>query len=104
MAGADRLIPDDLVRAVANSDVEAVRLALGQAPELIRATTKGSHETLLHLAASFGSLEIVELLVAAGAELNAEAALDYYPLDSARRTEHWEIFDFLKSKGAKEYC
>ncbi len=42
MAGANKLIPEDLIRAIKTHEIDAVRAALAKDPGLISATTKGS--------------------------------------------------------------
>lgn len=94
------MTPAELQKAIIEDDVEAVRAALAENPKLARAVVDpGSLETALHIAASYGCKEIAELLLDAGADVNAEAALDYSPLDSADRARRLDIVDLLKSRG-----
>ena len=48
-----------------------------------------------------GHKEIVELLIAAGADVNAKDQNDYTPLDFANRLKHTEIADLLRKHGGK---
>ena len=59
--------------------------------------------TPLHIPALEGRKENVELLISAGANINAKSkSQDSTPLDEAIRRKHTKIIDFLREKGAKE--
>ena len=59
--------------------------------------------TPLHIAALEGRKENVELLISAGAHINAQSkSRNSTPLDEAIRRKHTKIIDFLREKGAKE--
>ncbi|SVB63313.1 uncharacterized protein METZ01_LOCUS216167, partial [marine metagenome] len=48
-----------------------------------------------------GHKEIVELLIAAGADVNAKDQNDYTPLDFANRLKRTEIADLIRKHGGK---
>ena len=59
--------------------------------------------TTLHIAALEERKENVELLLSAGANINANSkSQNSTPLDEAIRRKHTKIIDFLREKGAKE--
>ncbi|MGG6266749.1 ankyrin repeat domain-containing protein [Leptolyngbya sp. AN03gr2] len=57
--------------------------------------------TALHHAAIWGHLEVIQLLVAAGAEVNAKAWRGETPLQVAGWWRHDDVIDFLIQQGAK---
>eukprot|EP00440_Ansanella_granifera_P035648 gb/GFBE01038670.1/.p1 GENE.gb/GFBE01038670.1/~~gb/GFBE01038670.1/.p1 ORF type:complete len:603 (+),score=127.75 gb/GFBE01038670.1/:1-1809(+) len=56
--------------------------------------------TAIHLAASEGRLEAVKCLVALKADLDPADRFGGTPLDDATRSNHREVMNYLKSKGA----
>ena len=59
--------------------------------------------TPLHIAALEGRKENVELLISAGANINAKSKSENStPLDEAISRKHSKIIDFLRENGAKE--
>ena len=57
--------------------------------------------TPLSRAAYHGHKEIVELLIAAGADVNAKSGRYGTPLDEAIRRKHLETADLLRKHGGK---
>jgi ankyrin repeat protein len=55
----------------------------------------------LHAAASEGQNEIVELLIHAGADVNAKTDIGETPLDGAIGNKHSEIAALLRKHGSK---
>jgi ankyrin repeat protein len=55
----------------------------------------------LRNAAKYGRKEIVELLIAKGADVNARMMNGWTPLDNAIKHNHPEIADLLRKHGGK---
>jgi len=103
------------IKAVKQGDVAAVRRLLGQgagpnAREVLlvlpRADQdsrpqKASEEPLLTLAARQGNIEVVKLLLASGARVDAPGEAGFTPLMEAVRTRHLAIVTLLLNQGAK---
>ncbi|MHC4096327.1 MAG: ankyrin repeat domain-containing protein [Planctomycetota bacterium] len=71
------------------------------------ASTVGGKETnpggtALHWAAIQGNKDVVELLIARGADLNLKNNRDKTPLTLAKEKKHKDIVKFLRKHGAKE--
>ncbi len=56
---------------------------------------------ILHIAAELGHEEIVEMLIAKGADINAKAIVGGTALDFAIRNEHPETANLLRKHGGK---
>jgi len=113
---AERLTPSAAARerqfaltlAALKGKTEAVRHLLGAGGVDVNAVSPDlySHATPLHHAVSGGSLPTVDLLVAAGARLDArDTAYDGTPLDwakhSGKRSPYAEIATYLRARGAR---
>ena len=61
-------------------------------------------EPLLHTAVKAGHLSIVQLLVAAGADVNAVCDKQRTPLREALETKHAAVVEYLRGVGAFEKC
>lgn len=92
------------LQAAETGEVAEVRRLLAEDPTLVRARTQGSEEIALHLAASFGHLDVVGMLVEAGADVNAEDCYHHTPTTSARQAGHHPIADWLRERGGEEYA
>jgi ankyrin repeat protein len=90
----------DLFEAAALGDLAAVQAALAD-PDAARAVAADGFQAL-HLAAYFGRLEIVDALLAAGADPDAVAAnaARLRPLHSAAAAGHAEVAERLLRAGA----
>ena len=103
--------PDiSIQHAVATGDIEAVKRHLNAGTDVNEkeknATInwrKGTSEivfTPLHYAASGNHKEVVELLIAEGADVNAKTDAGFTPLCDAAQFGHKEIVELLIAKGA----
>ena len=99
------VLPEALRLAVNYSRVEMVKslLARGVNPNLLTTTTK---YTPLMQAASSADLELVKLLIDAGADLNAQDESGHTALDQAEMythssEEHRTVAAFLRERGAR---
>ena len=98
--GATRLDESPLLEAARRGDVEAVRSLLrdGADPNL----AAGDGLTALHVAAEQGFVEVVELLLDAGANATAKTNIgEYEPLHLASRFGHAEVVRVLLEAGAE---
>lgn len=95
--------------AVCDSDLELIQLCLHHGAKVERRNCEG--ETALGYAASWGSLDIVRLLVEAGADVNAiegrQEGCYSTALDSTcsinPACDRPDIRDYLRKQGAKRY-
>ncbi len=66
-------IPDDLAQAIEREDVEAVKAYVASQKPDVSARREESRVTALHLAAKTGNAALVETLVSAGWDVNADS-------------------------------
>jgi ankyrin repeat protein len=81
-----RMTAQRLARLIAAGDVDAVRAAASDSPQLLDRTVERQGEggwTPLHVAVAEGQEEIVRLLVKAGADISAQTEHDRTPLHIA---------------------
>jgi ankyrin repeat protein len=79
---------------------ERVRALLAESPELVRARTEGG--TALHLAAIANDRPLVDLLLAAGADLNArDDTYQMTPIGWANEEGHVDMVLYLFERGAE---
>ena len=97
------LIPTPIERAIARGDTQTVRDLLKANPELVKTSTGGKHGwTLLHLAVAGGHIEIAELFLAKGLDVNVKTKMGgETPLALAARRGNAKMVAFLIDKGAK---
>ena len=89
--------PDiSIYEAAREGNIEAVKQHLAAGTDV----NLGGGATPLHPATYSGHKEIVELLIANGANVNTKAK-GWTPLDIAIEFEHSEIADILRKNGAK---
>jgi ankyrin repeat protein len=89
-----------LMDAARGGDIEAVKHHLAAGVD-VNVIYKG--QTPLHYAAAYGHKEIIELLIAKGADVNAKISDGFHkgdtPLDNAKHKP--EIVDLLRKHGGK---
>ena len=92
--------PEEMLKACEGGDLEKVRGLLARDSTLVNA--KGlHHKTPLHWAAEKNNAELAELLVSAGADLNAEVSWGMTPLAWAANMGSREVADVLLEHGAR---
>lgn len=100
--GTKNLPNSPIYFAIFKGNIAIVRrfLDLGIPPNYTWPAREGSGGTLLTAAVDSGHLEIVELLVQRGADVNFLGSGNYGPLYRSIFSDYFEIFKFLLSKGA----
>jgi RNA polymerase sigma factor (sigma-70 family) len=92
---------DNLIQAACSGDVEQVRRLLQADPAQVHTRDPYLQSTPLHYAAHRGYLEIVQLLLTAGADVMArEGSSDTIPLHWAAEGGHLEVARLLVDHGA----
>ncbi|MDP6417436.1 MAG: ankyrin repeat domain-containing protein [Gammaproteobacteria bacterium] len=100
----------ELIETIEKGDIEAVKQHLAAGADVNAGGGLDDNGepllwTPLHLAAMGGHKEIVELLIGAGADVNAKvvsgAAQGKTPLDAANETNNKETADLLRKHGGK---
>jgi uncharacterized delta-60 repeat protein len=86
-----------LPMAVENNSIEAVKKLISQSADVNQSDRAGMP---LHIAAGNGNTEIMALLIAAGAKINALDSNGFTPLDRAITPGHLEAVRLLAEKGA----
>ena len=100
LAVAAAPLQDGLLEAVRRGDADAVQTLLEEGADPNFA--QGDGLTALHLAAREGHLDIVDLLIGAGAETGAATRIgDYTPLHLAGGAGHTEVVGALLDAGAE---
>jgi ankyrin repeat protein len=95
------MTPAELIEGVVENDIEGVLAALDEEPALAAARDPRLGSTPLHFAAHRGFGEIVQALLAAGADVHArEQASDTTPLHWAAEGGHRRIAEWLVARGA----
>lgn len=79
--------------------VEAARIAIARYPDIVNKQTKDDI-TPLHIAAAVGDVQMITLLVASHADVNAVSGDGCAPLHNAARRGHVVAFEKLLSLGA----
>ena len=92
-----------LLKAAQEADEALAKEALeaGANPNAQRALVPGANITALMLAAGSGNLNIIQRLVKAGADVNAQGQGGNTALKTATRLGHTAIADYLREHGAK---
>ncbi len=89
-----------ILQAVRDGDVLVVRRLLSDDPRLIHATDEHL-KTLLHWAAEHDRHDVAEVLLHAGADLEAKTSWGATPLDWAATMGSTKVADLLLSRGAQ---
>lgn len=97
-SGARAAGPKDLSNAAAGQDLEAVRVALAEGPNVDRRNQYGTAP--LHSAAQNGNVEIAKLLLDAGASVRVTNDRKQTPLHVAAGWGHVKVAELLLAKGA----
>jgi ankyrin repeat protein len=93
---------DEIHDAASGGDVGKVKALLGMNPELLNSKDKEVGATPLILAASLGHKDVVKLLLANKAKVNAKSDHGITPLLAAAQGGHNDIAELLRRHGAKE--
>lgn len=94
--------PDDetLIEAARDGDVATLSTAIAVNPEKLQVLAKPYEHSLLHIAAFAGQLQVVDLLIAKGADVNArEKGDNTYPMHWAAAAGHLEVVQHLADAG-----
>ncbi len=91
-------LPDKIKSAIANGDLAVVRAWTELAPNNL--WTRAGSETMLHKAAYYGQIPIMEYLLKKGIPLNITDSGKYTPLHEAARGGQVDAVSFLLQKGA----
>ena len=91
---------DNLLDAIRQKDVDAVREMVSSGVDLEPASGLHDVNKPLAYAAAYGNLEIVQLLVEAGADLNGRVAYGDVPLVKADEHGNDDIIEYLIREGA----
>ncbi len=90
---------DEIHDAARSGDLEKVKALLKTNPGLVFSTDNGG-DTVLHSAAIYGRKDVVELLLAAKADVNARNNDGVTPLAWAAQEGYKEVAELLLAKGA----
>jgi ankyrin repeat protein len=88
----------EILRAAGNGDLAKTRLLVNQNPNLVFSKNSEGF-TALHYAASYGYIEIADLLLAKNADVDAKTGKGETPLHYAASYGHKDIVELLLSNG-----
>lgn len=99
---------DEVRSAAYNGHALRIRLMLMQQPELAHAATPINPDddyvqgvTPLHYAASGGHIDVAKILIAHGADVNAEDEAGFRPVRGASKFGHEQVVELLVANGAE---
>src|SRR6185503_16428472 len=93
-------VDDRVVEAARTGDVTALAALLDQYPDKLQLRTEPYEQSLLHLAASAGHLEVVDLLLRRGLDVNTrEKGDNSYAMHWAAAAGHLEVVRRLADAG-----
>lgn len=92
-------LAEEIHDAAQQGDLAKIKMLLEKNPELLSARSE-NEKTPLHFAAQGGHEEIVDLLIAKGADVNAKNIAKETPLHYAAAMGYKEVVDLLLAKGA----
>lgn len=93
--------PTPLMTAVQNQDVAAVKERIQAGDDIDERDV--FEQTALHWAAKYESLEIVQLLLDAGAKPNARDEDGEIPLDNAKRSNNTAVIEALTNARKRRF-
>jgi len=93
------VLAEEIHDAAQQGDLAKIKRLLEKSPELLKSRSE-NEKTPLHFAAQGGHKDIVELLIAKGADVNAKNVAKETPLHYAAALAHKEVVDLLISKEA----
>ena len=98
--GQQPLVYKSIVEAVYKGDIEDVKQHLLNGANVNEASDSFYHNTLMHIAADSGNLEMVKLLLTNHADVNIRTDAGSTPLGSAVASHHPEMVKLLINNGA----
>lgn len=94
----------NFINAADSGYVDEVQTMLAENPELVDVKGRARYSTrdvrALHYALNYGHVEVIEKLLAAGADINAKEDETWAPLHYALRGAHPELAEILLGRGA----
>jgi ankyrin repeat protein len=99
IAGEDSAANAHILDAAKAGDLEQVKALLGVNPDLVFCRDVGG-QTPLHMAAAYGHKDVVEVLLATKADVNARNTIGWTPLSMAAMYDHKDVVEILVARKA----